>query len=74
MFHGIEGHGWGMSWVWLVGFILFVIIIWIIVKSINQYNKSNGAGNKTPIDILKERYAKGEIDKQEFEEKKRDLI
>lgn len=54
---------------WIIGLTLFVLLIkWIVDqgKRTKQYDK-------TPLDILKERYAKGEIDDQEFEEKKRKL-
>ena len=55
--------------------IFWGLIVWVIVAlvkgSINQ-NASGDDRNKA-LNILKERYAKGEIDKKEFEEKKKDL-
>lgn len=75
MFHGIDGHGWGMwgmGWWWLIGIIVLIVIIWLAAKGFNSSNRSEKP-QKTPLDILKERYARGEIDKQEFEERKKDL-
>ncbi len=66
MFHGIKGHGWGMSWDWIIGLLILIVMIWLVVRLVNQ-------NNQTPLDILKERYAKGEIDKTEFEERKKDI-
>ncbi|MGM0442999.1 MAG: SHOCT domain-containing protein [Fibrobacterota bacterium] len=72
MFHGMNTHGWGMGWGWLIGLIILVGILLIVVKMVQANNGVSG-NTKTPLDILKERYAKGEIDKQEFDERKKDL-
>ncbi|MCF8112712.1 MAG: SHOCT domain-containing protein [Desulfotignum sp.] len=76
---------WGMG-----GFGGFLMVIfWIIIiigaiylikllmqKTQNKDGPSDRgrSSNPQPIEILKERYAKGEIDKKEFERKKRDLL
>ena len=60
---------------------LYMIVIWIIVIAgivllINWLIKQNQppkTNEKSAMDILKERYAKGEIDQGEFEAKKKDL-
>lgn len=66
-------HFWGMGLGWIIVFIAIVAIIWLIAKVMNKNNKTNLTGHKSPLDILKERYAKGEIRKAEFEEKKGDI-
>ncbi len=66
-------HGWGMGFGWLIGVIILIVFVWLIVKVINQSGTSNQPNKSSALDILKERYARGEIDKEEFEEKKKDL-
>ncbi len=59
----------------LVAFLLFLIIALLALIRWLFSRKSiiKNIPEKTALDILKERYAKGEIDKLEFEEKKKDL-
>ena len=58
----------------VIGLIIFIIIIGLVVKIVNQKNKLNKPNVKSTLDILKNRYAKGEISKTEFEEIKKDIL
>lgn len=69
MMDGLGGHYWGMGWWWIIVLFIIVAIVWMALKTMNKKNINTSFG-KTPLDILKERYARGEINKQEFEEKK----
>ena len=74
MMQGIEGYGWGMGWWWIIGPIIVVVVVWMVVKSMSKNSKANLPSGKSALDILKERSARGEIDKEEFEERRKDLI
>lgn len=74
LYNGYEGWG-NMMGFWGGGILMilfWVAVIFFIIWLVRN-NKTNGTDSNKSLDILKERYAKGEIDKKEFEEKKKDL-
>ncbi len=86
---GWQGEGWGMmgpgmmggfGWMWLmpIFFIIFWgLVIWgivALVRGLNAPRDSDSAKADSALEILKRRYAKGEITKEEYEEKKHDLV
>ncbi len=71
---GMMGYGLFGGLFSLLWFVLMVVIVVAIVRWVTGSRHCHWmGGEKTALDLLKERYAKGEIDKKEFEEKKRDL-
>ncbi len=58
----------GMSMMWLIWLPLIALFVWFIIKITR--NNGNGFDNgRNAIEILKEKFAKGEIGKEEFDEK-----
>lgn len=68
--------GFGMGLGWLVWLLLIGAIVWavkMVMDSQSHGTTTNETTNKA-LDILQERFAKGEIDSQEFEEMRKQLI
>ncbi len=75
-FFGIGMLLMGLFWILVIGG-----IVWLIVtltrgnqgRSPSQVLTAGAPTGQTPLDVLKARYAKGELTKEQFEEMKRDL-
>ena len=70
---GEFGMGWWMPIIWIV---IIGLIAWVVITLTRRAGSTNSQDSNKPIsalEILKERYARGEIGKEEYEDKKKDL-
>ncbi len=58
-----------MMWWW----ILIPVVLVLVVFLYNGRNRQNTEKRENPMDILDNRFAKGEITKEDYEEQKRTL-
>lgn len=69
--------GWGSGFGWVFMLLFWALIIFGIIAIVKWLMGTTGNSGtplpKTAKQILEERYARGEIDREEFEHKKRDL-
>jgi len=67
-------YGAGMFFHFLFWLLIIIGVVLLIVWVVRQSSgREGGRGGETALDILKKRYARGEINKEEFEERRRVL-
>lgn len=66
----------GYGWMWIMPVIWIIIIglvVWGIISLVRYISSSSRKQENSALEVLKVRYAHGEINKAEYEEKKKDL-
>jgi putative membrane protein len=81
--YGMMGDWGGWGWFWPFHFIIpFLFLALIITAAVMLVRYTTGWGDHPPqlerrppgLDILEERYARGEINRDEYLQKKRDIL
>ncbi|HXK32882.1 MAG TPA: SHOCT domain-containing protein [Dehalococcoidia bacterium] len=68
-----DGWGWWMvfGWVWMA--LLIALVVWAVVAVTSREGSAQGRGEGDALEILRRRYARGEIDEEEFEQRRQRL-
>jgi putative membrane protein len=77
MWNGFEGMGWG----WIGFGVVHMLLFWVLVilgivalmRALSGGPRNEGERPAHAMEILKARYAKGEITREQFEQMKRDI-
>jgi putative membrane protein len=76
---GYGGYGMGFGWIFMILFWVVLIVLavgvirWLGSGPSHLHMPPTPPAGKSALDILRERYARGEIEREEFQQRKRDL-
>lgn len=66
--------GWGGGIMMVFWVVLIIALIYWIIRAANRNSSQQSLQSESAMDILKKRYARGELSKEEFEMRKKDLL
>jgi putative membrane protein len=72
------GHMGNVGWGWVVGLAVLIAAVVLLIWAVTSMTRAAGSSKDAPhrteaLDILRARFARGEITKEEFEDAKRTL-
>lgn len=70
--YGWHDGGWGFLWMIASWALVVVIVLWL-VRAFSGERSGRWEQRRTSLDILDERFARGEISEEEYEQRKRVL-
>ena len=62
--------GWWMALWWMSGLVALILLVWVVAKAAGG---SAGRADESPEQILKRRYARGEIEREEYDRRLTDI-
>ena len=67
-----DGHFFGGGFMWI--FWVFLIFgIFFLIQNMRKGNSGDSSDKESPLEILEKRYARGEIDEEEFKRRRKEL-
>lgn len=71
--YGNNGMMDGYGWIFMIIMMAFLFVVVLLLYRHLSHTTGTGQNDGAALEILKNRYAKGEIEKKEFDEKRKDL-
>ena len=65
--------GLGMGFGWIFGLVILGLVFWLIMEYMDASKPHTSKNNNEALEILRKRYAKGEINHNQYEQSKKDL-
>ena len=62
--------GWWMALWWILGLAVLILLVWVVARAAGG---SGGRADESPEQILKRRYARGEIEREEYDRRLTDI-
>lgn len=69
----MDNQDWGWGLIMMLFWAMLIIVVAVVVVRLLKTHEADSRHKTDPLDIVKDRYAKGEIDKEQFERIKKDL-